>query len=80
MCKPDQCKNCITCPAKRRDWRLESTQEDLKLELDQRYSDIKEYLTNASGDVIEGVLDNLLEDFGLTVKQCVKCGVKWEGV
>ena len=52
-------------------WRIKQTQEDLKLELEQRKLDIKEYVLE-NDEHCEEELDLLLTELELTYKMCVR--------
>lgn len=75
MCKPEKCNNCENCPAKK-DWRFEQEKNDLKLELESRISEIKEYISE--DDIDENKLDILLTDLSDTFKMCVKKKVRFK--
>lgn len=72
MCKPEKCNNCQNCPA-RKNWKIEQEKSDLKIELDQRVTDVKEYISEE--DIDEEKLDILLTDLSDTFKMCVKKNV-----
>lgn len=52
-------------------WRTKQTQEDLKLELEQRKLDIKEYVLE-NDEHCEEELDLLLTELELTYKMCIR--------